>query len=221
MKTKRQTIVESLQKIRGVGDFQIVAQTVKSGLTEKGNPKKGRTNKIPCPAQFHEVTKVICATVSLGNNYEEEVNARLLKEQKDADFKAQGTYCYPLTKIETGLRAIADKILNKMGLTFSDKLSQVIFKKNDSEQLYLRVYPNLAKSSFDTHSVHYFDANGVEMTKEEFKAVEAEYFPISAGASQGGLEDKIIVNNYKLENILYLADGDKNPINELTQEIKA
>jgi len=159
---------------------------------------------------------VTLATVSLGNNYEEEVNKRLLVEGKEDDFKAQGTYCFPLTRIETGLKALAEKLLNKIGLTFLDKLSKIIFKHNEKEQLYVRVYPNLAKE-YKANSV-YFDADGTELTKEEFKEIEAEYLPLRSSATQGGLEDKIIVNNYKIENILYLGDNDKNPINELTEE---
>ena len=226
IKTKRETIVDALQKIKGIGDFQMVAETEKVAL------KKSRITKVPTPDRFARISKVTLATISLGNEYEKEVNARLLKEGKDDSFKSQGTYCVPLSQVDDGLKGFVHTLMNKIGLTFMDKLSKVIYKHKEREQLYVRVYPNLAKS-YQSHSV-YFDANGVELTKEEFKAIEAEYLPLDTkigkgdnpaekfidkiDLSQGGLDNKIIVNNYKLENILYLADGDKNPINELTEE---
>jgi len=211
IKTKRETIIEALRKIKGVGDFQIVAETEKVAL------KKSRTTKLPTPSKYVTISKVTFATISMGNDYEKEVNKRLSEEGKENDFKAQGTYCTPLTQVDEGMKVFVNKLLNKIGLTFMDKLSQVLYKHKEKEQLYVRVYPNLAKS-YESNSV-YFDAEGTELSKEEFKAIEAEYLPLSSGASQGGLEDKIIVNNYKLENILYLGDKDKNPINELTDEI--
>ena len=210
IKTKKEMIVENLQKIKGVGDFQLVAETEKVAL------KKSRKTKTPTPERFSKITKVTLATVSLGNDYENEVNKQLAEEGKEDNFKAQGTYCFPLTRIETGLRAFAEGLLNKIGLSFSDKLSKIIFKHNEREQLYLRVYPSLAKE-FLSNSV-FFDAEGNQITKEEFKAIEEEFLPLSSSASQGGVEKKIIVNNYKIENILYLGDDEKNPINELTEE---
>lgn len=210
IKTKREVILEELRKLKGVGDFQLVAETEKVAL------KKSRVTKIATPAHLTKISKVTLATVSLGNDYEQSVNERLVTEGKDDNFEAQGTYCFPLTRIETGLRAMAENLLNKFGLTFLDKLSKIIFKHKERDQLYIRVYPNLAKE-YSSNSV-YFDAHGNELTKEEFKAIEAEYLSKSSGAAQGGLENKIIVNNYKLENILYLGDDKKNPINELTEE---
>jgi hypothetical protein len=209
-----------------VGDFQIVAETEKVAL------KKSRTTKAPTPSKYSKITKVKLATVSLGNNYEEEVRKRQEAEGKEANFEAKKTYCFPLTRIETGLRGLAEGLLKKFGLKIEDKLSKVIYKKNDSDQLYVRVYPNLAKE-YKSNSV-YFDNDGNQLTKEEFEAIEAEYLPLDKKIgkgennaekfidcidnSQGGIEEKIIVNNYKIENILYLGDNDKNPINDLTEE---
>ncbi len=210
IKTKKQAVIDELRKIKGVGDFQIVAETEKVAL------KKSRKTNEPTPDRLAKITKITLATVSLGNDYEVEVNKRLLKANKEDNFEASKTYCFPLTKIDTGLRALADKLLNKVGLTFTDKLSKVIFKKNDSEQLYVRVYPDLAKE-YKSNSV-YFDAKGEEISHDEFKVIEAEYLPKKSSAKQGGLEEKIIVNNYKIENILYLGDEDKNPINNLDEK---
>jgi hypothetical protein len=210
IKTKREVIVEALRKIKGVGDFQLVAETEKVAL------KKSRTTKIPTPANLTKISKVTLATVSLGNDYETAVNERLSSEGKEDNFKAQGTYCIPLSRIEEGLKAFVKGLLSKIGLTFEDKLSKILYKHKEKDQLYVRVYPNLAKE-YQSNSV-YFDAEGNQLTKEEFKAIEKEYLPLRSEATQGGLEDKIIVNNYKLENILYLGDDEKNPINELTEE---
>jgi hypothetical protein len=156
------------------------------------------------------------ATVSVGDEYEYAVNERLKDEGKDHAFKSQGTYCTPLSRIETGMQAFVNGLLGRLGLTTQDKLSKVIYKHNEREQLYIRVYPNLAKEY--KANIVYFDADGNQLTRDEFKAIEAEYLPLHGSAAQGGLEDKIIVNNYKLENVLYLGDDDKNPINELTEE---
>lgn len=210
LKTKKEVILENLRKLKGTGDFQIVAETKKEAL------KKSRQTKLPTPEKYTQITKVTLATISLGNDYEQSVNERLAEEGKEDTFKAQGTYCQPLSRIATGLRGVVENLLGKMGLKFEDKLSKVIFKHKEKDQYYVRVYPNLAKEYF-SNSV-YFDALGNELTKEEFKAIEEEYLSKSSGGHQGGLENKIIVNNYKLENVLYLGDEEKNPINELTDE---
>lgn len=210
LKTKREVILESLRKIKGVGDFQLVAETQKVAL------KKSRITKVATPSKYETISKVILATVSVGNDYEQSVNERLNQEGKDDNFKAQGTYCTPLHRIETGLRGVVEGLLSKLGLKFEDKLSKIIFKHKEKEQYYVRVYPNLAKEY--SANVVYFDAEGNQLTRDEYKAVEAEYLSKSGSAEQGGLENKIIVNNYKLENVLYLGDEEKNPINELTDE---
>jgi len=210
MKTKKQVIIEELRKIKGIGDFELVAETEKVAL------KKSRITKQQTPKRFEKISKITLATVSMDNDYEKEVNNRLLKEGKEDSFKSQGTYCIPLSRIETGFKAFVEGILSKLGINISDKFSKVLFKHKEKDQLYVRVYPNLAKV-YQSNSV-YFDADGKQLTKEEFKEIEKEYLPLRSEAAQGGLEDKIIVNNYKLENIIYLGNAEKTPINELDQE---
>jgi hypothetical protein len=226
IKTKREVIIEALRKIKGIGDFQIVAETEQVAL------KKSRVTKVPTPSKYEKITKIKLATVSLGNDYEKEVNARLIKEGKDDNFKSQGTYCVPLTRLEGELKALAERLLNTFGLSMGDKLSKVIYKHKEKDQLYVRVYPNLAKA-YESNSV-YFDSEGNQLSKDEYEKIKEEYLSldkkIGKGAnvaekfidkidlSQGGIEEKIIVNNYKIENILYLGDDEKNPINELTEE---
>ena len=210
IKTKREVLIEALSKIKGVGDFQLIAETIKDAN------KKSRQTKVPTPDRWAYVSKLAFITVSLGNDYETEVNKQLEAEGKDASFKAKGTYCFPLTRIETGLRGMVESILKKIGLKISDNLSKIIYKHYEKDQLYLRVYPGLAKE-YHCKNV-YFDAHGTELTEEEFKAFEAEYLPPKSSAKQGGVEKKIIVNNYKIENVLYLGDNEINPINELTEE---
>ena len=211
MKTKKQVIIESLQKIKGVGDFQLVAETEKVAL------KKSRVTKAPTPSRYEKITKVTMATVSLGNDYEKAVNKRLEDEGKATDFKAGSTYCVPLKAIDGMFKTFVDNLLKKIGLTFTDKLSKIIYRHKEKDQYYVRVYPNLAKE-YKVNNV-YFDADGVELSQDEFKAIEAEYLPLHGDSKQGGLENKIIVNNYKLENILYLGDKDKTPINELDEDV--
>src|ERR1022692_2715662 len=154
--TKKEKIVDALRKIKGVGDFQLVAETKREALV------KSRVTKLPTPPKYAIISKVTFATVSLGNDYEKEVNKRLVDEGKEAEFKSKGTYCIPLNQVDEGLKLFVNKMLNKIGLTFMDKLSKVLYTHKEKEQLYVRVYPNLAKS-YEAYSV-YFDAEGTEMT---------------------------------------------------------
>ena len=212
LKTKKQSIVETLQKVKDEGDFQFVAETTKEAL------KKSRVTKEPTPERFQKVSKLLVATVRLGSDYEKEVNKKLESEGKETDFKAKGTYTVPLETLDEGLKKSIKGLLEKLGIKLTPKTSKIIYKHAEKEQLYVRVYPTLAKN-FESNS-KYFDAFGAEISHEEWKKIEQEYFTLpSANKSQGlSKENTIIVNNYKLEGILYLGSGDKSAINELTSD---
>ena len=51
-----------------------------------------------------------------------------------------------------------------------------------------------------------------------FKEIEKEFFPMKAENEGQGLENAVIVNNYKLENVKYLKRGNFM-INEIDSDI--
>lgn len=161
-------------------------------VTTKAALKKSRVTKEFTPANIATVTVYRACVVSLGNDYEAVVNSRLIKEGKDDDFVAGSTYCAPVAS------------------------NRLVFKHKDKDSYYLRVYPNLC-ASFKT-VVRYFGTDGQEISAAAFKLLEAEYFPLKGGNDSQGLDDAVIVNNYKLENVKYLKRGDIH-IDELTSQI--
>jgi len=208
IKTKEKCILEGLQKIKGIGDFQLIANT-----TQVAN-KKSRVTKIKTPDHLVEITKVAFVTVSLGDNYTDAVKSQRKAEGLSTDFKAQATYCTPLNQIRTDLISRALKML---GVYLTEKSSEVIYKHNTKNQFYLRVYPSLAREYQVTHV--FFDAHGNEIPLEDWPQIQAEYFKLPTKNKNQGLEKDIIVNNYKIENVLYLADKDScHIINELNEE---
>lgn len=180
--------IEVLKSVESKGAFAFVAVTKQDGL------KKSRVTKAPTPARFELITVVKAATVSLGNDYQAAVNNRLTKEGKDADFEAQATYCAPVSD------------------------NKLVYKHNDRDSFYLRVYPNLCVS-FKT-VVRRFDAFGVAISDSEWPAIQAEYFKVPSKNENQGLDNPIIVNNYSLENVKYLKRGEIL-IDDLTAEIVA
>jgi len=53
-----------------------------------------------------------------------------------------------------------------------------------------------------------FDANGAEITPEQWEKIQAEYFPLPSKNEHQGLDNPILVNNYSLENVKYLKQGE-------------
>jgi len=151
-------------------------------VTTKGALKKSRITKEPTPGNLATITVVRACTVSLGHDYESLVNRRLEKEGKDTDFSSSGSYCFPYTS------------------------NRLVFKHHEKDTYYLRVYPNIARS-FKT-IVRYYDANNVEISPEVFKELEKEYFAVKGKNENQGLDDIVLVNNYKLENVKFLKRGE-------------
>jgi hypothetical protein len=161
-------------------------------VTKKEALKKSRYTKEPTPDNLMTITVVRVCTVNLGHDYESLVNNRLTKEGKDADFAAGSSYCFPYTR------------------------NKLVFKHHEKDTFYLRVYPNITRSFKSI--VRYYDSNGLEILGEQFKELEKEYFAIKGGTVSQGLDDSVLVNNYKLENVKYLKRGDVI-INELDNNI--
>lgn len=151
-------------------------------VTTKEALKKSRITKEPTPGNLATITVVRACTVSLGHDYESLVNRRLEKEGKDTDFSSSGSYCFPYTS------------------------NRLVFKHHEKDTYYLRVYPNIARS-FKT-IVRYYDANNVEISPEVFKELEKEYFAVKGKNENQGLDDIVLVNNYKLENVKFLKRGE-------------
>lgn len=207
MKTKKQTLIETLQKLKGPADFILVAET-----TQEAN-KKSRVTKIVTPANLETITKFKLAKVRMGEDYEDSVNAQREKEGLSPDFKAGSTYCIPLNMIDTGVKAFISGMLAKIGIQFIPIFSRIIFKHKEHEQYYVRVYPNLCKE-FLSESL-FFDKDGNDIT-EKWSSIQAEYFKVPPKDSgRQGTEKSTLVNNYKLENVKYLGEGI---INELTED---
>jgi hypothetical protein len=160
--------------------------------TTKKALKKSRITKITTPDNLTEIKKVVYNTVSLGNDYQKAVNNRLAKEGKAQNFQSEGTYCEPVSD------------------------NKILYKHKEREEYYLRVYPNLCVSF--KRVTKYFDKNGVEINKTDWDIIEAEYFPLPSPNEKQGLDNPIIVNNYKIDNVKYLKRGDFI-YNELTQEL--
>lgn len=151
-------------------------------ITEKKALKKSRVTKEPTPEKYARVYKIILATVSLGNDYQKSVNNRLEKEGKKTDFESQGTY------------------------TESFKNSKIVLKHKEKDLYYVRVYPNLCHS-FNTRK-EYFNSMGNHISYAEFKELEKEYFSLPSANKSQGLDNQIIVNNYKIENVKWVKRGD-------------
>lgn len=151
-------------------------------VTTKDALKKSRITKEATPDNLMTVTVVRACTVSLGHDYESLVNNRLVKEGKENDFSSGGSYCFPYTR------------------------NRLVFKHHEKDTYYLRVYPNIARSFKSI--VRYYDADGIEIPAEEFKELEKEFFAVKGKIENQGLEDVVLVNNYKLENVKYLKRGD-------------
>jgi hypothetical protein len=206
LQTKKQAIIENLRKM-GKGNFRFVAQTTVDAL------KKSRITKQPTPSRLVTITKLIFKTMTFGADYETEVNRQRELEGKSADFQSQGTYCVPLTAIKDDglITKCKNFILDLFGFEIPETLSKVIYKHKEKDQLYVRVYPSLCTSVEEVLII--YDAEGNEISKEEWKKLQEEYFPLKGDNKSQGLEKQIIVLNYKLENVLFIDDG---VLNELT-----
>lgn len=177
--TRKEQIIRDIRALNKRGLFSFVALTNRKAL------KKNRETKEPTPELYAQGVDVLySSTVSLGNEYEQAVNNRLKKEGKESDFEAQGSYAIP------------------------DADNLILYKHKEKDQYYLRVYPNLCHS-FHTVVKYYLASNGQELTKEEYKRIEDLYLEKRSDSNKNqGLDDDILVRNYKIENVLYVKQGE-------------
>lgn len=150
-------------------------------ITQKTALKKSRLTKEVTPNNLQTIYKLAFMSVSLGNDYQQAVNNRLEQEGKTANFKSKSTYTEP----------------------FED--SKIVLKHKHKEQFYLRVYPNLC-TSFWTRK-EYFDAEGNHIPYKKWKRIEREYFSLPSENKSQNLDNEIIVNNYKIENVKWVKRG--------------
>jgi hypothetical protein len=156
--------------------------------------KKSRTTGQPTPANLEQVTVYKYLKVVLGGNYKAHVNAMRIDEGKTPDFTPQDTYCEAVS--ENG----------------------IIQKHKAREDYYVRVYPGLVSYHDETILVRY-DKNGNKIDDATWRRLEAEYFPLKGSNTSQGLDKPLLVNNYKLENVLYLNKDNNEVVNELSKEI--
>lgn len=190
----QQEMLSNLRKIKGIGDFELVAKTIKDAN------KKSRVTGELTPHKYQQITKIVFATVSLGNHYATEMNKKL----GTTDFQAKKTYCIPIAMVQTGLTGIVESLLSKLGITFKDEMSKVLYKHESKDQFYVRVYPSLAKNYQE--NVIYYDNEGNTISDLEFKELQKEYF---------AADDDKMLRQYKLENIVYLGNKNKTAINHI------
>jgi hypothetical protein len=151
-------------------------------LTSKEALKKSRKTKQPTPNHLQTIYTLRQCLVTTGRKYRSIVNDYRLMEGKSATFVPQATYCEPVG--DNGL----------------------VYKHKDRSQFYLRVYPGLCKQYNEV--LAYYDALGRRLTVEQYKDIQAEYLALSAALTKSqGLEDAVLVNNYKLENVYLVKRG--------------
>lgn len=187
LRTREQDKIETLIKVALKGLTQIVSETFKEPL------KKSRLSKEPTPEKFSKVTKYTYMTMSLGHDYGDILDKQLKKLGINETYDVSETYCH----------CVSD--------------NKLVYKHNEREQFYLRVYPGLC-ASFKT-VIKYYDAQGTEILN--WKDVEAEYFAQKSGSVKqlvAGIQKEITPNNIKMENVKYIKQGDFC-LNDLTQDI--
>lgn len=152
-------------------------------LTPRAALVKSRKTKVATPENLLVVYTLRQVTTRVGGDgaYQDGVNDRRLEENKSADFKSKGTYSEQLTD------------------------NGIVRKHSKNGQLYVRTFPNDCKQ---IGQKRYFDANGIEMSAERFKEVEAEYLDLKGENKSQGLDDPLAVNDIKIENVLRLVRGD-------------
>jgi len=181
-----QSIISSIPK-GAKGIFAVETITTVSTAPKDGITKKNRRTKEPTPARLQKITKIFQGTATFGLDYEEMVNASREREGVTPDFKSQGTYCKPV----------------------SDNLLIWEYCGDNPEkfgQLYYRMYIDyMATGGVCT----FLDANGEEISPEEYKQIKADYLADSEGeGSNQGLVKVVKPRNVKAENVVFLKRGE-------------
>lgn len=180
MFTQTMSVLEKIKALETLTGGE-VAQVLT--MNEKEALKKSRLTKLPTPENLAKIFIVRDRLLRIGGEpgtYAGIINDRRLEEAKEADFQAQGTYSEEYTA------------------------NGIVRKHKEREQFYLRGYVNDCKQVGKTR---YFDANGVEMSEEMFRKIEAEYLPLPGKNKSQGLDNSLIVNDFKLENVLRVKRG--------------
>ena len=186
MQTQLQTKIDTIKNLDKKGLFSFVAVTEKEAL-QKSRVKTllsdGTTFQQPTPEAYKHIKKLIWQTVSLGHKYQDLVNNQRGREGKEKDFVAAETYVEPA----------------------SDNM--ILFKHKTKDQYYVRVYPNIC-FNFHKPVVKYF-MEDKEITKERYEEIELDFLKLSGGKNENqGLDDPRQCYNYKIENIMWLKQGE-------------
>jgi hypothetical protein len=152
-------------------------------LTYKDSLVKSRLTKLPTPMNYQRIWTLRKMLVVTGRKYMSLVNDGRLMEGKDATFVPQSTYCEPVGT------------------------NGLVYKHKEKDQYYLRVYPNLCKQF--NQIVVYYDANGGQLTDEQYKTIQKEYLALVAPVKSQGLNELVVANNYKIENVYLIKRGNE------------
>jgi len=169
------SVIDSIPPIKGVFGFE--------ALTEEKALKKSRINKQPTPPRLQVIHKLFRGTVWMGGDYQEMVNARREKEEKENSFQSKPTYCFPVGE------------------------NKLLWKHKETEQLYFRLY--LGYGSTMTSEIKFFDADWKEIPLDEYREIKAQYLKLDSENLSQELTEEIKVRNYKIENVSRLKRGEE------------
>lgn len=172
-----------LDTIKSVSDFCEVINKGTFGiqLLAVTEPKMNKKNN-PYFGRVHKATYI--ANIALGYDYENVVNARLIKQGLEPNFKSVAP---------KGTRFISDFMLEKI---------------SDPSVTYLRT-----TMQGSTKEQHCYYLDGVEVTDQNLLADILEWVTTpskSAKQSSHGLDDnQVVVRNFTTSNIVCLKQGNK------------
>ena len=201
--TTKQMIENLLTGLVGVNNFALMAHTSEAAL-DSGN---GRTKTCSCgqvyfggnlkyckvckaelkqeivSSNMKQIYKKILMTVELGGEY---------KERKNEILKAAG-----LPEVTTVEKTYCSDIAD----------NGVLYKHEERDTYYLRVYPELCKTY--SYIVLYYDADNKRISTEQYKAWRKEF---SKKGDKKLNPLAVMIRNYELENVKFLINHDTKQI---------
>ena len=158
-------------------------------VTEVKTLAKSRIDKSPTPAKYQGVRKVSFFVGTVGNNYQDLVNNRLIISGNDAGFVADAS------SVSAPFPASKNGIM-RMGL-------------KNPDQKYIRIYFNVSPNNYN--ETIYIDADGnvLDIPQADMEA----YFPAKSDSKkqeEHGLEKdiQVQVREFKQESIAYFQCGE-------------
>jgi hypothetical protein len=199
LQTKKEHLIETLGKLKNAE--AVIVSVTEMSLENKGVNVKSRITGQPTPENLTKVKKyALRKDLLIAADYEKVVKKYRFKEAgiigkvkkifTGDNFHAEGTY----TERVTG--------------------NGVVLQHKENKTKYLRV---LYTPDSEVKS-EYYDRDGANIT-DNFKALQEEYFKKPGENKKQGLEEPILVNNFKLDGVKYLEVDGQVIVNELTSPI--